>query len=64
MRDIYRPPPPTVNFVCSPTGLVPKKVEGEFRLIHHLSYPKGTSVNDGIPDYLSTVSYATVDTAS
>ena len=55
--------PPYCNFVCSPIGLVPKKVEGEFRLIHHLSYPKGTSVNDGIPDYLSTVSYATVDTA-
>ena len=32
----------------SPLGVVPKKSPGEFRLIHHLSFPKGASVNDGI----------------
>ena len=36
---------------------------GEFRLIHHLSYPRGSSVNDGIsPDHTS-VSYATISDA-
>ena len=31
---------------CSPLGLVPKKQPGEYRLIHHLSYPNGASIND------------------
>ena len=55
--------PPFPVFRVSPLGLVPKKVEGEFRLIHHLSFPKGSSLNDGIsPDHTS-VSYATVEDA-
>jgi len=50
-------------FRISPLGLVPKKAEGEFHLIHHLSFPKGSSLNDGIsPDHTS-VSYATVEDA-
>ena len=32
-------------------------------MIHHLSFPKGTSVNDGIPDIETSVRYATVDDA-
>ncbi|XP_067044266.1 uncharacterized protein, partial [Acropora muricata] len=40
--------PPLHPFRISPLGVVPKKTPGEFRLIHHLSYPKGSSVNDGI----------------
>ena len=40
--------PPLSPFWISPLGLVPKKVQGEFRLIHHLSFPPGLSVNDGI----------------
>lgn len=36
-------------FWVSPFRVVPKKVPGEFREIHHLSFPKGSSVNDGIP---------------
>ena len=55
--------PPFAKFRTSPIGLVPKKNPGEFRLIHHLSFPKGSSVNDGIPDYKCTVKYATIDTA-
>ena len=47
--------PPFLNFRCSPLVLVPKKDPSEFRMIHHLSYPKGSSVNDFIPDYCSTV---------
>lgn len=33
----------------SPLGIVPKKAPGEFNLIHHLSFPRGNSVNSGIP---------------
>ena len=51
--------PPFPKFRVSPLGVVPKKVPGEFRLIHHLSYPKGLSVNDGIPHEYSSVSYET-----
>lgn len=38
--------PPFLNFHCFPLGIVPKKDPLEFRLIHHLSYPKGSSVNN------------------
>ena len=55
--------PPFKNFRISPLGLVPKKALGEFRLIHHLSFPEGFSVNDGIPKELSSVHYATIDGA-
>ena len=44
-------------------GIVPKKVPGEFRLIHHLSFPKGSSVNDGISPEHTSVRYATIDQA-
>ena len=37
----------------------PKKTPEEFRLTHHLSFPKGASVNDGISNENSTVCYAT-----
>ena len=50
-------------FRVSPLGVLPKKTPGEFRLIHHLSYPRGSSVNDSIsPDHTS-VSYATISNA-
>ena len=55
--------PPFQNFICSPLGLVPKKNEGEIRTIHHLSYPKGSSVNDGIPSEHKTVQYQSIDDA-
>jgi hypothetical protein len=47
-------------FRVSPLGLVPKKSPGEFRLIHHLSFPRGLSVNDGIGSEDTSVHYATV----
>ena len=34
------------RFIVSPLGVVPKKSPEEFRLIHHLSFPKDASVND------------------
>jgi hypothetical protein len=55
--------PPFNSFCVSPLGLVPKKTPGEFRLIHHLSFPKGVSVNDGIPSEDTSVNYATVSDA-
>ena len=51
------------NFRISHLGLVPNKAPGEFRLIHHLSFPEVSSVNDGIPQELSSVHYATIDDA-
>lgn len=39
----------------SPLGIVPKKAAGKYRLIHHLSYLHGESVNDGIPGELCSV---------
>lgn len=55
--------PPYSLYKISPIGLQPKKSPGEFRLIHHLSYPKGLSINDGIPHELATVQYATINHA-
>ena len=55
--------PPFPVFRVSPLGIVPKKTPGEFRLIHHLSYPMGKSVNDGISHEHSSVQYANIDHA-
>ena len=57
------PIPPLSPFCISPLGVVPKKNPGEFRFIHHLSYPKGCSVNDGISSEYTSVSYATISDA-
>ena len=35
----------SLTFRTSSVAIVPKKIPNEFRLIHHLSYPKGLSVN-------------------
>lgn len=56
-------PPNVPNFRVSPLGVVAKKTPGEYRVIHHLSYPGGSSVNDGIPHEFSSVQYATVQDA-
>ena len=47
----------------SPLGIVPKKVRNKFRLIHHISYPNGSSANDGIAPEHSSVSYTAADDA-
>ena len=47
----------------SPLGVVPKKQPNEYRIIHHLSFPEGTSINDGIDSAYMTVSYASIATA-
>ena len=53
-------PPPFTEFRVSPLGVVPKKVPGEFRMIHHLSVPSGSSVNDGILSANTSVQYTTI----
>jgi hypothetical protein len=55
-------PDSATYFICSPLGLVPKG-SGGWRRIHHLSYPRGNSVNDYIPAQWATLEYATVDQA-
>lgn len=57
------PVPPFKNIQISPIGCVPKKSPGDFRLIHHLSYPTGSSINDGIMPELASVSYCSFDDA-
>ena len=54
--------PPLQNLRVSPVGLIPKK-DGSWRLIHHLSYPDGSSVNHHIDQNLCTVHYTPFDTA-
>ena len=57
------PHPPMEEMVFSPLGLQPKKLQGQYRVIHHLSFPKGQSINDGISVQDSTVKYASVGQA-
>ena len=54
-------PIPTLR--VSPLGLVPKKEPNKFRLIHHLSYPPGNSLNDFIDPKLCSVQYTSFDEA-
>ena len=55
--------PPFANMRCSRIGLVPKKAPGEFRLIHHLSWPEGNSVNCHIDPGKASVKYTSFDDA-
>lgn len=54
---------PFPNMKISPIGIVPKKSPGQYRLIQHLSYPNGQSVNDFIDNEFSSVQYTTFDDA-
>lgn len=56
---IVQIPTPTEYSISSPLGLVPK-YDGGFRKIHHLSYPRGSSVNDYIASEFSTLSYSSL----
>lgn len=53
--------PPHPLFVSSPLGIVPKKEPNSYRVIHDLSFPKGSSVNDLIPNTLTSVQYEDFD---
>lgn len=51
-----------VRFISSPLGLVPKH-NGKWRVIHHLSFPPKTSVNDAINEdsaYLAYVKFEAI----
>ena len=41
---------PLRNLIISLIEAVPKKEKGQFRLIQHISWPEGQSVNDFIAD--------------
>ena len=47
-------------FISSPLGLVPKP-NGGLRRIHHLSFLRGSSVNDFIPKEAANLKYATLE---
>ena len=53
------------NLKLSPLGVVPKKNPGEFRMIHHLSYPRdsGITVKENVAKELTSVSYAGIQDA-
>ena len=55
--------PPLPNLQCHPVGVVPKKHSSEWRMIYHLSYPEGDSINDHIPKDPYTLQYVRVDDA-
>ena len=57
--------PPIPDLHLSPLHVVPKKIPGEYRIIHHLSYPDKFqgSINAGIADEDVQVHYATVQDA-
>ena len=47
----------------SPLGLIPKSAPGAYRVIHHLSFPWGASVNDHISREHTAVQYGSLDDA-
>ena len=51
---------PIPNLIVSPVGLVPKS-DGGWRMITHLSYPEGFSVNAGIDQVFCSVQYTYFD---
>ena len=53
---------PWENFISYPLGLVTKP-NGGWRRIHHLSFPKGLSVNCHIPEEWGSLDYTTFDEA-
>ena len=55
--------PPFPQLQISPLGLIAKKEAGAYRLIHHLSFPEGESINDGISADDSHVQYQSIDDA-
>ena len=46
---------------CHPIGVVPKKDQGKFRTILHLSYPPGQSINNFIPKDEYSLHYITIN---
>ena len=55
--------PPLQNIHVSLLALIEKKRKGSDQLIHDLSHPKSSSVNDKISKDKGTVKYQTLDNA-
>ena len=55
--------PPFEHLMCSPVGLVPKKESDEMRMIMHLSFPYGASINDFIDQDKASTQYQQFDDA-
>lgn len=50
--------PPLPDLHCSPVGVISRNHKpGKLWVINHLSWPKGSLVNDGIPDEEASISY-------
>ena len=57
-------PQPGDRFISSPLGLIAKGGQtNTWRRIHHLSFPRGRSVNDHIPPDWGTLEYTSLDEA-
>ena len=54
---------PLSKLHVSPIGICKKKERNKYRMIFHLSHPKGDSVNDFIAEEFSTVQYTRVSDA-
>ncbi len=58
------PAPPLLHFRASPLGVVSRpRNPAKLWVINHLSWPEGSSVNDGIPDEESSIVYEAFDSA-
>ena len=66
LQRVAGPHPPSLlpNCQISRFGVIPKNSQpGKWRLIVDLSHPKDESVNDGIPKYLCSLKYITLEDA-
>ena len=52
---------PFQHLMCSLVGLVPKKDSDEMRMIMHLSFPYGSSINDFIDQDKASTQYQQFD---
>lgn len=59
----FSSPPFDGHVIVSPIGLAPKKSASDFRLIFDLSYPRQSSINEGIDPDLCRVQYSSFDEA-
>ena len=55
--------PPMPDLMCFPIRMVPKKDSIEMRMIMHLSYPYGNSINDFINEDKASIHYQQFDDA-
>jgi hypothetical protein len=54
-----------IGIVISPIGVILKKHQpNKWRMIHHLSFSEGISINDGNNKEDASISYKSVDSAA